>query len=464
MIVAGVLLITLGWLLAYRLKDRFIRAYGAFFLVLLFFVVNKGQLNELAFFSAETTGPMSLLRWLTLGVLVLMALRVRKPDTMRADVVLGTLTALFLFDILVSTTYAEDLSYSLMRAFSFVLMAIAVVFGFAFYLYWRASCLPFIRLHYYTALCLLPTAMILYLTGLSQYGAGVVMNQYAGPFSNQNLFGIFSALITPYVLFHWRMEATTRLLWWLDAGLLVVIFAGLWLSNSRGGMLATLIASTSYFFIVNLESRLKIITLAICAVVVFTAFPNLQSSITSFIRKDTIERAEVKNVQEQFREERRYSMWAGVFPIFWKEKMTGYGFATSHLQIFQFSGDKEAGRHVHNSYLELFGDLGLPGITLLLLILSRVAWCSVGLVQRDENHLQRNINATFIAIFLAGATNAFFESWLFSVGNIISLVFWGPVAGIFAQWACSPAATRNQVSFASATPEFGYQNWQPQGK
>lgn len=435
MIVASVLLITLCWLLIYRLKDRFIRAYGAFFLVLLFFVVNKGALAETAFFSADASSPMSLLRWMTLLVLVVVAIRSRKPETMRADVMSGAIVGMFLLDILVSTTYAEDKSYSFLRAVSFILMAIAVMLGFVFYLYWRTNCLPFIRLHYYTALCLFPTAMILYLTGLSHYGAGVLMNQYAGPFSNQNLFGIFSALITPYVLFHWRMEAAKRWQWWVDVGLLTVIFSGVWLSNSRGGLLATLIAVSSYFFIVNLENRLKILALAFCAIVIFAAFPKLQSTVTSFIRKDTIERAEVKNVREQFVEERRYSMWAGVLPLYWKEKMTGYGFASSHLLAFEFTSDKEAGRHVHNSYLELFGDLGLPGILLLLLLLYRVAMHSITLMQRRASYLQRNINAVFISVVAAGAVNAFFESWMFSVGNLISLMFWGPLAGIVAQWA-----------------------------
>lgn len=438
MIVAGVLLATMCWLLLYRLRDRFIRAYGAFFLVLLFFVVNKGALAETSFFSAEISSPMSLLRWITLIVLVIVAIRARKPETMRADVMAGTLVGLFLLDILVSTTYAEDKGYSFLRAVSFILMAVAVMLGFVFYLYWRTNCLPFIRLHYYTALCLLPTAMILYLTGLSQYGVGVLMNQYAGPFSNQNLFGIFSALITPYVLFHWRMEATKRWQWWLDVGLLAVIFAGVWLSNSRGGLLATLIAVSSYFFIVNLESRLKVFALAVCAVVIFAAFPKLQSTAVSFIRKDTIERAQVKNVSEQFVEERRYSMWAGVLPLYWKEKMTGYGFASSHLLAFEFTSDKEAGRHVHNSYLELFGDLGLPGISLLILLFYRVATHSITLMQRRASYLQRNINAVFISIVAAGAVNAFFESWMFSVGNLVSLMFWGPVAGIVAQWAWRP--------------------------
>src|SRR5581483_8071482 len=134
-----------------------------------------------------------------------------------------------------------------------------------------------------------------------------------------------------------------------------------------------------------LESRLKILALSICAALLFTFFPGLQSRVVSFIRKDTAERAEVKNVAEQFYEERRYNMWTGVFPLYWKEKMTGYGFASSHLLTFAFTNDKEAGRHVHNSYLELFGDLGLPGITLLLLILYRIAVHGLTLLHRRDN-------------------------------------------------------------------------------
>ena len=454
MIVAAALILTVLGLLYYRFTDRFLRAYGLFYLVLLFFVVNKGSLSEVEALSNDSQGPLSVLRWILLCTLTLVALRAKRPGYLRVDSMLFVIVSLFLLDILVSTSYAEDLSYSFMRAVSFVLIALSVTTGFVCYLYWRTNCLQFFRLHYYVALCLLPLPLLLHFLNLHEYGATVLMGQYAGPFSNQNMFGIFSALITPYVLFHWKIEAQLRREQFIDLGLLGVIFAGLWLSNSRGGLLASVISVSSYFFVVNLESRLKIILSALFLLLAFTIFPTVKNSVMSFMRKDTVERADVTDVATQILEERRYSLWAGVWPIYWKEKMTGYGFATSHLLAFPFTGDKMAGRHVHNSYLELFGDLGLPGFGLLLLIFYRALACGVGLIQRHENYLQRNINAVFIAIFLAGLTNAFFESWMFSVGNVISLMFWVPLGGLVAQWSWGSASPVDKRVTSSLTDKF----------
>ena len=124
----------------------------------------------------------------------------------------------------------------------------------------------------------------------------------------------------------------------------------------------------------------------------------------------------------QMSEEERFKMWSGVWPLFWKQKLTGYGFASSHLLVFPFTRDEEAGRALHNSYLEIFGDLGLPGLVLLLLLFYQVAAKSLVLIQQRGEFLERSINAVFISVFVAGSANALFESWMFSVGNLTSLL------------------------------------------
>ena len=65
-------------------------------------------------------------------------------------------------------------------------------------------------------------------------------------------------------------------------------------------------------------------------------------------------------------------------------------------------------------------------------------------------------------MFAAGASNAFFESWMFSVGNLTSLMFWVPVAGVVARWAWRPVIVRESVMSAGARPDYRYGRLQPQ--
>src|SRR5262249_24802760 len=154
--------------------------------------------------------------------------------------------------------------------------------------------------------------------------------------------------------------------------------------------------------VVNLQSRIKIVAAAACILLALAISPTMKSDLISFVRKGTDKSAQVKDLTTQLAEEERFKMWTGVWPLFWKQKLTGYGFASSHLLVFPFTRDEEAGRALHNSYLEIFGDLGLPGLILLLLIFYRVGARAITLTQQKGEYLERNINAVFIAVFAAG--------------------------------------------------------------
>jgi O-antigen ligase len=428
------ILLAFIWLFRYRLKERFLRSYGLFFLILLIFSSNKEYYGIRAELTESTFSPLSLIRWVLLGWLCWQAWKMEIPGGYRFNLPLASAAFLLILIMLLSSIYAADTSYSLMRGASFTLLSFAMMKGLVFYLFNSSNSVQFFRLHYYAAWIVLPLFLLLFFSGTG-YGVTIIMGQYAGFFGNQNTIGAVSALLTPYVLFHWQVLATRRWQKGMDLILLGTILIGVWLSGSRNGTACTVVTIVTYFFVVSLRSRLRILVAGTIFLSLFFFFPALQSDLIRFIRKGTDRSVQVQDLRSQLTEERRYEMWTGVWPRFIERSLTGYGFAQSHLLVHEFTNDKEAGRSLHNSYLEIFGDLGLPGLILLVLLLYQVALKALSVVTRSTYVLERQISAVFIAGFAAGILNAFFESWMFSVGNLISLLFWSATTGLIARTA-----------------------------
>lgn len=439
------------WIFRYRLRERFISAYGLFFLILLIFASNKEFYGISAELSESTFSPLSLLRWGLLAWLVWQSWRVAKSPGFSISLPLPAFATLLIGLMLLSAIHAEDASYSLMRAASFALLTFALMRGLAFHLYSSVNCLRFINLHYYTAWIALAPFVLLLFSGTG-YGVTIIMGQYAGFFGNQNTIGAISAFLTPYVIFHWQVVARKRWQKVVDLGLLGTVLIGVWLSGSRNGTACTVLGIVTWFFVVSLQSRLKILVAGGLLVAGLIFAPSLQGDLTRFLRKGTDRSAAVTDLRSQMTEERRYEMWTGVWPKFWERKATGYGFAQSHLLVHEFTNDREAGRSLHNSYLEIFGDLGLPGLVLLGLIIWQVGVKSVGIMTRKTSLLERQISGVFIAGFVVGSFNALFESWMFSVGNLLSLLYWASVTGIVARTACLPEGL---AEARSAAPRRG---------
>jgi len=95
-------------------------------------------------------------------------------------------------------------------------------------------------------------------------------------------------------------------------------------------------------------------------------------------------------------------------------------------------------------------------LILLLLILYRITFKALALIQQRGEYLERSINAVFIAVFVAGSANAFFESWMFSVGNLTSLMYWACVAGVVARWAWRPAKAAEREPVIGVEAHLSY--------
>jgi O-antigen ligase len=94
----------------------------------------------------------------------------------------------------------------------------------------------------------------------------------------------------------------------------------------------------------------------------------------------------------------RAEVWSEALAQFVSSPVIGQGFGS--LEI------------VGSSYLQLARDLGLAGLILLMIVLKR---CWVDIELRSP---------MVQAMFVAGVTAAFFESWLLAGGGVIAYAFW----------------------------------------
>ncbi|MFN7623850.1 MAG: hypothetical protein ACK5RS_11960, partial [Acidobacteriota bacterium] len=88
------------WLFRFRLKERFLRAYGLFFLILLIFSSNKEYYGIRAELTESTFSPLSLVRWVLLGWLCWQAWKLETPAGYRFNLPLTAVATLLILVML----------------------------------------------------------------------------------------------------------------------------------------------------------------------------------------------------------------------------------------------------------------------------------------------------------------------------------------------------------------------------
>jgi hypothetical protein len=132
----------------------------------------------------------------------------------------------------------------------------------------------------------------------------------------------------------------------------------------------------------------------------------------------------------------RVFAWLGALRQGLEVPVLGYGFGTENKvfvdRYYYFQGD-----FTENSFVGMFLQLGLVGVLLVLLPFLLVASVAVRVLRRPHGPA-RALLAAAAAVVAAGFVVAFFQSYLYSVGNIATLPFW--IAAVLGVTAASNSA------------------------
>ncbi|MBI4373119.1 MAG: O-antigen ligase family protein [Candidatus Omnitrophica bacterium] len=251
-------------------------------------------------------------------------------------------------------------------------------------------------------------SFVIFLLGFFLLGKG----RFSGVFVNPNAVGAYAAILVPIAL--WSYLCSRRR---LALFLLLLTGIALVLSQSRAGMVSTLLGS-GYFFMFYQRRYRKTVMLGLlfligCLFLYSELFGS--SLIEQYFRFETISTGSG-----------RLEAWKEVMRLIRVRPWFGYGFGTEDqlFQRFDIVFQEHSGAYAHNSYIGLVSQLGLVGacifyVPLFLFFFLRTFQLN-GMASGEGLWLEAAIQGSI----LGGLVNVFFESWLYSVGSSYTFSFW----------------------------------------
>ncbi len=320
-----------------------------------------------------------------------------------------------------SSTYSLVGGLSFQRALSFLLLFIAIFISVWNHCSNRERMEGIFRILAYTAMVILLLGIVMLIISPGNLYKG---SRFQSIFSNPNAIGAFCTLFTPMIYWIFSISEKRSIMRYVAAGLLIISAISIILSGSRASFLGTSVAMLIVLWSTN---RMKLLVsttvLLICVVIVFNIFGVSLSSFGSgtfigdkLIRYGTIETGSGRSY-----------VWEQGWAFFLEKPLSGWGFGISEIMFRTGMVDvglNFIGGHFHNSYLEYLVNLGvigaLPAYSTLLFIL----FCSVRLLRMNTDSSTKLLAAVLLGSFSGGMINAFFESWMVSVGSPLCLPFW----------------------------------------
>ena len=303
---------------------------------------------------------------------------------------------------------------TLLKAVSFGYLAIAAV------LYGRLESPYRCRLLEYLYWCAALVATGCILTALKILPSGP--GNFAGPFANSNSLGAFIPLVAPILLLRvFRSSDKRPLTRVATAALPIAFLIFLFMSRSRGGIVATFLACGWWLFFCYRKAFGLFVGAAVLSAVIISAdFPQYMESLDQiYINKGS-------SYVLQSREALLRDSWEAA-----KESPligVGFGVTKGYSEGWEFGFETGVSREKMNSYLALVEEVGVVGSSFLMLSIASLLIASTQrlllLARFYPSSEEFWTTLTLSACALGGLVNAFFEAWLTAAGFFSTTMFW----------------------------------------
>ena len=203
-----------------------------------------------------------------------------------------------------------------------------------------------------------------------------------GPYINRNHFAGLMELLAPIGMAFLAFRGVRRDLVPLVGLFTLVPVGAIFLSASRGGVVAFLIetAMLAALFIFRRSQKLKIVPAV--------AFVLLGIAVIGWLGATRAVGRFLPNHPGEATLTRRWSMFKGAERIFFAHPLTGTGLGTLEVVFPRYETDYDGKlvNHAHNDYVETLADLGVPGGLLGLAFLVTLFKKGTGGLASEQSH------------------------------------------------------------------------------
>jgi len=422
------LIIRYGWFACLGMSFVFLSSWAVLFnpFVYLSLIMSVYLSGTSLMYYSSLGDILDLLRWLFLGAASMVG--VMKYIVNRERAKLDTFEKLFLM-----TCLAAFLSVvvSVNPLFSFF-KSVTLIMLFVFLFFWYKGAVvmslkrEFLIIQILVILAIVTIAWSMWMFFFYPENC-FVMGNFRGALRNANTLGRLLGILGIPSFLYMYFTAQRKILKLFWGFLLTICFIMLISTHSRAGIGAGIISS----FIMLFLQRRKFIVWVVTASIVVGCFayaydPNIWGQSKDYIRENLIFK---KRSPENFMGGRAQN-WQWLVSIIRTMPLFGVGFGAypgvSEKWNPRFSsrgGFYETG----NSYLDILvqvGTLGSIPVFLLISYLLLLEFRVIKYIWFEKSDLQDLPLIAFTSIIISGLFNAIFESWMFAVGNIITIVFW----------------------------------------